>query len=184
MKKILISLGLVSLVSVGLNADDLRIGSFNPDLGLKIKTDDFNNVKVDLNLFSNLTDYENVLNKSNIVLKTTDFKSVGFGIDNKLLIGTNNYDWGFSLEKFNTDINKDAEFKIYGGYITQKYNLINKDMNFYVGVEYTNEFKPFEDKSFISYRFGTYINNDLYLGIKSKDTDKGIDNIIQASYKF
>lgn len=184
MKKILLGLGLVGLVSGNLLAEDLKVGSFVPDMGVKIKTDDFNNVKVDLRVASNLTDYENILNKGEIVIKTTDFKSIGIGLENKLLIGSNKYDWGITLEKFNTLQDKDAELKLYGGYITDKYNFIGKELNFYAGLEYTHEYRPLGDKDFISYRFGTNINQDLYIGIKAKDTDRGIDNIVQVSYKF
>lgn len=185
MKKILIGLGLIGVLGFNLSANEIITTPLKNDLGVKIITDDFNNVRLNLNIASNLTTYENVLNKTDLYIRTTDFHSIGLGIDNKLLIGSNNYQYGILFEKYNTNKDMEAELRIYGNYITNKYNFIGKDFNFYVGAEYTHEFKNLiRQDNFISYRYGMIINNDLSIGLKAKDTDNGIDNILQVSYKF
>lgn len=185
MKKILLGLGLVGVLGFNLSANEIMTTPLKNDLGVKIITDNFNTVRLNINVASNLTTYGDILNKSDFYIRTTDFHSIGLGVDNKLLIGTNNFKYGVLFEKYNTNKDMESELRIYGTYITNSYNIINKDVNFYVGAEYTYEHNNLKSQDYyISYLYGMIINKDLSIGIRAADTDNGINNILIASYKF
>lgn len=193
MNKIIMGLGLIGVMvsnsfSSDLNNENLGDSGFYKDLGLKLKTENFDNLKVDLRLFSRDIESKDFSNSLEISLKTTDFKSIGVGIDNDIMFNKycNAFKYGGSLEIFNDD-KKDAELKIYGSYISNSYIVNDYKLNFLTGVEVVNVFKP-TVKDFhkidVNYRFGTYIENNIYVGWKVLEDENGMSNNLQVEYRF
>lgn len=185
-RKFLMGLGLVSLISSNLFA--IEVNDIKKDMFVILKTDDFKNVKVDLNLLSYKTGYENIDNTSYLNIKTTDFNSVGIGVMNIMDIEyqKSNYrvQYGLDFETYNNK-NQYEEFKLYAGYISNNYPILGEKVSLYTGIELISNNKENNfNKVYTNYRFGTFINNKIYMGYKVKDTEKGMENLIQVQYIF